>query len=63
MAGFIAIQPIRFGDKVLQPGDEVPVEPGRNYASMLRLHQIASAVVHDASAPKRGRARRGSEDE
>ena len=41
MAGFIAILPIRFGDKWLQPGDPVPMERGRNYGSMVRLGQIA----------------------
>lgn len=39
-AGF-AVTPIKFGDKVLEPGEPVPYEPGRNYSLMIRHGQMA----------------------
>jgi hypothetical protein len=40
---YVALRPLRFGRRVIEPGDPVPVERGRNYDSMLRLGQIALA--------------------
>ncbi|GGR68186.1 hypothetical protein GCM10008959_32850 [Deinococcus seoulensis] len=39
-SSFIARKPLRFGDRILQPGESVPVELGRDYRLMLRLGQI-----------------------
>lgn len=40
---YIALKNLRFGDGWLAPGDPVPVEPGRNYAGMVRTGLIADA--------------------
>jgi hypothetical protein len=64
MSGFVALLPIRFGDEILEPGDEVPVERGRNYPQMMRLGQIA--VVREskpASSGSRSRSKAASSDE
>ncbi|MFD2609554.1 hypothetical protein ACFSR9_08900 [Deinococcus taklimakanensis] len=42
---FVALKPFRFGTGVLQPGDPVPVEAGRDYRLMQRLGQIAPVSV------------------
>ena len=42
---FVALKPFRFGAGVLQPGDPVPVEAGRDYRLMQRLGQIAPVSV------------------
>lgn len=46
----IALERLRFGDGYLEPGDEVPWEPGRNYVSMLYLGQINELPVQPESA-------------
>jgi hypothetical protein len=51
---YIALQEIRWGDGWLQPGDEVPLEDGRNYGSLIR-HGKISQVVEPAEKPKGGR--------
>lgn len=45
---WVALKAIRFGTDVLQPGDPVPVEEGRNYHQMLRLGQIGPASTKEA---------------
>lgn len=45
---FIALKSFRFGTEVLQLGDPVPVEAGRDYRLMLRLGQIAPASAEPA---------------
>jgi hypothetical protein len=45
---YVALAHMRFGDGFLEPGDIVPVEAGRNYASLLRQRKIA--VVIDGEA-------------
>lgn len=52
---YVARKPLRFGDRTLQPGESVPVEPGRDYRLMLRLGQIieipqAAAVAQATQA-------------
>lgn len=48
---YVALKRLTFGDEVLEPGDEVPIEEGRNYRQMLRLGQIAAASTLAASGP------------
>lgn len=38
---FVALKRLRFGDGYLLPGDEVPIEDGRNYDAALHLGEIA----------------------
>lgn len=38
---YVALRRLRFGDRWLAPGDEVPDEPGRNYNLMLRQGLVA----------------------
>lgn len=47
---FVALKAFRFGAELLQPGDPVPVEAGRDYRLMQRLGQIAPAGSVTASA-------------
>ena len=47
--GYIANVPLKFGHGFIMPGESVPVQRGRNYASMLRLGQIT--LVRDPGAP------------
>jgi hypothetical protein len=55
--GFVAVLPIRFGGRMLEPGDRVPVEPGRNYSSMVRLGQIVAVRDDEESGSERAPAR------
>lgn len=58
--GYMATVPLRFGDGHIMPGEPVPVEQGRNYASLLRRGAIA--VVSDdvqASQAKRSEGPKG----
>lgn len=48
---YVARKAFRFGDRTLQIGESVPVEPGRDYRLMLRLGQIAEIPQAAASAP------------
>lgn len=48
--GYMANVPLRFGDGIIQPGERVPVERGRNYPLMLRLNQIS--VVPETRAAR-----------
>lgn len=66
--GFVAIQPLKFGDGWLQPGEPVPVEKGRNYRMMLQRGEIAAvADENDETGPRgrlvRSRAPRASRSE
>ena len=38
---YVALQPLRLGERMVQPGEQVPVIPGRSYHQMLSLGQIA----------------------
>jgi hypothetical protein len=40
---YVALQPLQFGDRLLQPGEPVPHEAGRSYHQMLSFGQIAPA--------------------
>jgi hypothetical protein len=51
---FVALQRIKVGDAWLEPGDEVPVEEGRDYGLMQRLGHVAEV----GSAPKAAKASR-----
>lgn len=42
---YVAVVPMRWGDSSLSPGDEIPIEAGRNYASMIRQGLIQSVIV------------------
>jgi hypothetical protein len=46
---YIALQPLTWGEGVIQPGEIVPFEEGRDYAALERYKHIA--VVTDAGAP------------
>lgn len=48
MSGYVALRRIRFGERFLEPGDEVPVQRGRNYGLMVRTGQVAE--VRDPKA-------------
>lgn len=52
---YVALKRMRFGEAHLGPGDEVPVEPGRNYNLLLRQGLIADldAVTADEEAHTR----------
>lgn len=43
--GYVAVTRLRWGEGYIEAGDPVPVEEGRNYASLLRLGRIARAKV------------------
>jgi hypothetical protein len=48
---YIARKPLKWGkDHWIQPGEEVPVEPGRNYAIMLRVGEIEFSQKRGAKA-------------
>jgi hypothetical protein len=47
---FVALKTLKWGDGWLQPGDEVPMEDGRRYGSMVR-HGMISQVVEPAEKP------------
>lgn len=59
--GYIANIPLRFGDGIIEPGEEVPVERGRSYASMLRLGQITIVRDREPDTDAAPRRRRTSE--
>lgn len=42
---YVALKNLAFGDRIIKPGELVPVEMGRNYGSMLYHRQIAA--VHE----------------
>jgi hypothetical protein len=44
---YVAVGRLRWGDGWLEPGDRVPLEPGRNYGSLLR-HGLIALVEHGA---------------
>jgi hypothetical protein len=46
---YVALKRQRFGDRMLEPGDEVPFEPSRNYNLMLRQGMIADLEQVNAS--------------
>lgn len=47
---FIALKRLNFGDSVIDPGQEVPLEPGRDYDLMKRSGEVvwseAPAAAH-----------------
>lgn len=49
---YVALRPLRFGRQELQPGDPVPLEPGRDYRLMRRLGQIGPAHAGAAATPQ-----------
>ena len=51
---YVALKRLTFGGEVLEPGDEVPIEEGRNYRQMLRLGQIREAGASGAPPPRAG---------
>jgi len=38
---YVALKQLRLGDRTIQPGEDVPIEPGRSYHQMVSLGQIA----------------------
>lgn len=58
---YVARKPLRFGDRTLQPGESVPVEPGRDYRLMLRLGQIIE-IPHAAAVAQATQAAPFPED-
>lgn len=42
--GYIACEPLKFGDRTILPGEPVPVERGRNYRGMLQRGEIQVTV-------------------
>lgn len=55
---YIALKRLRFGEARLEPGDEVPVEEGRNYNLLLRQGMIAdldSQVKTEADAAEQAK--------
>lgn len=38
---YVALKRLRFGEEHLMPGEELPVEPGRNYGLLLRQGLVA----------------------
>ena len=42
---FVAVQHLRWGDGHLEPGDKVPIEPGRDYGFMVRHGQIQQVIL------------------
>ena len=55
MEQFIAIDRLRWGDRWIEPGQNVPADQGRNYQEMLALGQIAR-VGDLPTRPNRERA-------
>lgn len=49
--GYVATRRLRFGDGWIEPGETVPEEEGRNYASLLALGHI----IESKTAPKAAR--------
>lgn len=47
---YVARRPLRFGVTLIQPGEPVPVESGRNYSAMLSRGEIALAFTAGAVA-------------
>jgi len=47
---YVAVVHMRWGDTWLEPGDEVPIEPGRNYGAMIRQGLIQSVIVPSGEA-------------
>ncbi len=54
--GYIACEPLKFGDRTILPGEPVPVERGRNYRGMLQRGEIqvrADEQPEPARRPRR----------
>jgi hypothetical protein len=52
---YVALKQLRWGDGWLEPGDEVPIEPGRRYGAMVRHGQISQLLEAAGEKPKGGR--------
>jgi hypothetical protein len=51
--GFVALKHLRWGDETIAPGDPVPEgEEGRDYASLLRTHQIGEVKAAEEMSDK-----------
>jgi len=48
---FIALKPLKVGDDTILPGEEIPVEPGRDYDVMIRVGDAVWAAEAPASKP------------
>lgn len=49
---YVATRRLRFGDGWIEPGEPVPVEEGRNYASLLTLGHIAEVKATEQMSDK-----------
>jgi hypothetical protein len=54
---FIALKPIRVGEDTILPGEEIPVEDGRDYDVMIRVGDAVWAAEAPASKPERSSRR------
>lgn len=51
--GFVALKHLRWGDETIAPGDPVPEdEEGRDYALLLRTHQIGEVKAAEEMSDK-----------
>jgi hypothetical protein len=53
---YVAQTRLKFGDGFIQPGEPVPVVPGRNYAQMLALGEIVFIPAATPENPPAGTA-------
>ncbi len=52
MAGYVAKRHLRFGDRIIPPGDPVPIEDGRDYALMEQVGDVAFVADQPKAEPK-----------
>lgn len=41
---YVAAKHLRFGDRMLEPGERVPIEPGRDYGLMVHQGDISQVI-------------------
>jgi hypothetical protein len=60
---FVALKPIRFREGEILPGEEVPVEPGRDYEVMQRVGDVVWTEKADDTPVRRARKKTEKADD